>query len=189
WGAVGFRSPSCLRNASWMKAMKFAYDSSFPDTDPHGPQPGGCCSPWPYFISNLVELPLTMPQDHTLYEILGHADLRVWEEKANWIEQVGGLVVINAHPDYINSRVRLQQYERFLLYMKQRCAMWHALPREVAAWWRARDASVISMDRNGGVVSGPASSSAWIASLTLDATGYVRFDGAYAGEDSTTPEP
>lgn len=47
WGVEGFRSPSTLRNASWMTAMQFGYDSYFPNTDPYEPQTGGCCSIWP----------------------------------------------------------------------------------------------------------------------------------------------
>jgi hypothetical protein len=48
-------------------------DSSFSDTDPFGPQAGGCCSILPYFLGDLVELPITLVQDHTLWEILGQS--------------------------------------------------------------------------------------------------------------------
>jgi len=75
WKAVGFRSPSTLRNADWMTEMSFVYDSSFPDTDPYEPQPGGCCTIWPYFLGKMVELPMTMPQDHTLFEIHQMTDI------------------------------------------------------------------------------------------------------------------
>ena len=91
WGAEGFRSPSTLRNAEWMTAMQFKYDSSFPDTDPYEPQTGGCCSIWPYFLGSMVELPLTLPQDHTLFEILQHRDIGVWKEKMEWLLLHGGV--------------------------------------------------------------------------------------------------
>lgn len=145
WGAVGFRSPSCLRNVDWMQSMQFEYDLSFPDTDPYEPQPGGCCSVWPYFLGSMVELPLTMPQDHTLYEILGHDDLSLWRSKADWIESVGGLVLINVHPDYITTDRKLRQYEEFLVHMKGRLGGWHALPRDIARWWRHRDAMTLEV--------------------------------------------
>jgi peptidoglycan/xylan/chitin deacetylase (PgdA/CDA1 family) len=175
WGAVGFRSPSCLRNAEWMKAMNFEYDSSFPDTDPYEPQPGGCCSVWPYFLGTMVELPLTMPQDHTLYEILGHTDLGVWDQKAGWLERVGGLVLVNVHPDYMTTDQRLRQYEDFLLRMKQRANMWHALPKEIARWWRDRDASALEIRDGEPEVTGPVAGRAAVAPLTLDATGILQF--------------
>jgi hypothetical protein len=175
WGAVGFRSPSCLRNAEWMQVMRFEYDSSFPDTDPYEPQPGGCCCVWPYFLGTMVELPLTMPQDHTLYEILGHKDLTLWDRKADWLERVGGLVLINVHPDYITSDERLRQYEDFLRRMKQREGMWHALPKDIAKWWRARDASTLVMHDGKPAVVGPVADRAAVVRLVPDG-GLLRFE-------------
>ena len=156
WGAKGFRSPSTLRNADWMSRMRFEYDSSFPDTDPYEPQPGGCCTVWPYFLGEMVELPLTMPQDHTVYEILGHGNLNLWTAKADWICRVGGLVVINVHPDYMVSEERLAQYEGFLKSMAERPGLWHALPEEVARWWRDRDATGFSTEGGQVRLRGPA---------------------------------
>jgi hypothetical protein len=166
WQAVGFRSPSCLRNAEWMQAMNFEYDLSFPDTDPYEPQPGGCCSVWPFFLGSMVELPLTMPQDHTLYEILGHDNLQLWHQKADWIARVGGLVLINVHPDYITTDRRLMQYEEFLLHMREQPGMWHALPRDIARWWRNRAAMTLEMLDGQGTISGRDSSRARIVQWT-----------------------
>ena len=59
WGAAGFRSPATQRQWEWMGLLGFDYDSSFPDTDPYEPQPGGSCSWLPFFIEDLVELPIT----------------------------------------------------------------------------------------------------------------------------------
>ena len=162
WGAVGFRSPSTLRNSEWMMAMGFEYDSSFPDTDPYEPQPGGCCSPWPYFLGSMVELPLTMPQDHTLFEILNHTNLDSWHEKVTWLQKVGGLVLINVHPDYMMSIDRLRQYENFLSWMKEQSGMWHALPKDIARWWRDRDKSNLVASGGTWQVEGPAAAQASI---------------------------
>ena len=70
WGSVGFRSPATHRCWEWMPTLGFDYDSSYPDTDPFEPQGGGCCSLLPFFNEGLVELPITLPQDHTLFVIL-----------------------------------------------------------------------------------------------------------------------
>lgn len=156
WGAVGFRSPSTLRNEGWMRSMRFEYDSSFPDTDPYEPQPGGCCTPWPYFLGTMVELPLTMPQDHTVFEILGRHDLSIWEQKVEWLLSVGGIILVNVHPDYMMSDERLGIYERFLAGMRERQGIWNALPAEIARWWR--DRSETRLHATGGTpsVEGPA---------------------------------
>jgi peptidoglycan/xylan/chitin deacetylase (PgdA/CDA1 family) len=174
WGAAGFRSPSTLRNAEWMTAMEFEYDSSFPDTDPYEPQPGGCCSPWPYFLGNMVELPLTMPQDHTLYEILKHTDLGVWYEKVPWLEKVEGLVLINVHPDYMISDGRLRQYEDFLSWMKEQSGMWNALPKDIAQWWRDRDKSNLVTTGGAWEVEGPAAERASVLRVYTHGNSIVR---------------
>jgi peptidoglycan/xylan/chitin deacetylase (PgdA/CDA1 family) len=141
WGAVGFRSPATHRNAEWMRELGCLYDSSFPDTDPYEPQPGGCCSIFPYFLGDVVELPVTMVQDHTLWEVLRRPNIDLWRQKGDWLMANQGLVNVIVHPDYVRSAKRLELYSELLGYLRQRVDErhgWHALPREVAGWWKAR---------------------------------------------------
>jgi peptidoglycan/xylan/chitin deacetylase (PgdA/CDA1 family) len=140
WRAVGFRSPATGRNAAWMPELSCLYDSSFPDTDPFEPQPGGCCSIWPFMLGDLVELPITMAQDHTLFEILRERSIRRWVQKADWLVANHGLITVLVHPDYLIARERLDRYDELLAYLAEIPCGWHALPREVAAWWRVRTA-------------------------------------------------
>ena len=42
---------------------------------------GGCCSWLPFFNRSMVELPITLPQDHTLFVILRRGS-SAWHEKA-----------------------------------------------------------------------------------------------------------
>jgi peptidoglycan/xylan/chitin deacetylase (PgdA/CDA1 family) len=149
WGAVGFRSPATHRNADWMPELGCLYDSSFPDTDPYEPQPGGCCSILPYFLDDLVELPITLVQDHTLFEILRAGDIEPWTTKSDWIIRNHGLINILTHPDYLDTPQRLRMYEEFLDYLASQQAGWHALPRDVAAWWRTR--AHLGCEEVGGV--------------------------------------
>lgn len=146
WGAVGFRSPVTYRNADWMPRLGALYDSSFPDTDPFEPQPGGCCSIFPYFIDDLVELPITLVQDHTMWEILRHPGIDMWLEKVDWIRRHHGLVNVIVHPDYVLSAERLDLYDRFLAALTQMDDGWHALPCEVAGWWKARAGMEVDAD-------------------------------------------
>jgi peptidoglycan/xylan/chitin deacetylase (PgdA/CDA1 family) len=138
WEAVGFRSPATHRNADWMAELGCLYDSSFPDTDPYEPQPGGCCSIFPYFLDELVELPITLVQDHTLFEILRSDDISPWTTKSDWLIRNHGLINILTHPDYLDTPRRLRMYEEFLEYLSSQSDGWHALPRDVASWWRTR---------------------------------------------------
>jgi peptidoglycan/xylan/chitin deacetylase (PgdA/CDA1 family) len=138
WSAEGFRSPAAHRHAAWMPELGSSYDSSFHDTDPFDAQPGGCCSILPYFLGELVELPITLPHDFTLFEILREPDIGLWREKASWIAAHGGLVNVLVHPDYMRTSERLRHYEDLLEFLAALDGGWHALPRDVAAWWRRR---------------------------------------------------
>jgi hypothetical protein len=141
WQAVGFRSPATHRNADWMPELGCLYDSSFPDTDPFEPQAGGCCSIHPFFIGGLVELPITLVQDHTLFEILRRRSIDLWIQKSDWIIRHRGLINVIVHPDYLLTQERLKLYEAFLIHLRERIDRdrgWHALPREIATWWRTR---------------------------------------------------
>jgi hypothetical protein len=140
----------------WMQAMDFEYDSSFYDTDPYEPQGGGCCHVFPYRLGRFIELPYTLPQDHTLLELLKVDPLEVWLRKASWIRSVGGMILMITHPDYLNTPDRRRLYEAFLREVCDWEEVWHARPMEVAQWWRNRLASHAIKDKEGAVrVAGP----------------------------------
>ncbi|MBI5470773.1 MAG: hypothetical protein HY961_00365 [Ignavibacteriae bacterium] len=144
WDAVGFRSPATHRNPEWMPMIDAEYDSSFPDTDPFEPQSGGCCSIFPFFIKNMVELPITITQDHTLLEILQADSIDLWKKKASWLIENHGLVNIIVHPDYMLTEKNLKFYEEFLQFIASQNDLWIALPKDVAQWWRERAASSVT---------------------------------------------
>jgi hypothetical protein len=158
WHAVGFRSPATHRVWEWMPLLGFDYDSSYPDTDPFEPMGGGCCTWLPYFNEGLVELPITLPQDHTLFVIL-RRDESPWLEKAALLRARGGMALLITHPDYMREPERLDAYARFLADVGDDGA-WRALPREVSAWWRRRAASRLERTEDGWRVSGPAADEA-----------------------------
>jgi hypothetical protein len=93
-----------------------------------------------------IEHPYTLPQDFTLFIILKEKDIRIWKDKLDWIAGKGGMALLNTHPDYMNcenGRCGLEEYpmrfyEEFLHYMKDKYQgqYWHALPREVARFWK-----------------------------------------------------
>lgn len=178
WGAVGFRSPATHRNPNWMPELGCLYDGSFPDTDPFEPQAGGCCSIFPYFIEDLVELPITLVQDHTLWEILDDESIDRWTEKSEWIAANHGLVQLLVHPDYLLSDARLELYDSFLGWLSDlanRSDGWHALPREVAEWWRRRAALTCSTGEDGEVriAGGPGAERATVAWAGEDEDGEI----------------
>ena len=160
WGAEGFRSPATQRRWEWMPRLGFGYDTSFPDTDPYEPQPGGSCAWWPYHNETLVELPITMPQDHTLLTILRRDAETTWLDKARTLRERSGMALFLTHPDYLGTPEASTPYRRTLLALAEDATAWRALPREVAGWWRRRGDSTIEWDGDGWRVTGPASGDA-----------------------------
>jgi peptidoglycan/xylan/chitin deacetylase (PgdA/CDA1 family) len=181
WHADGFRSPATHRRADWMPELRCLYDSSFPDTDPFEPMAGGCCSIFPFFIEELVELPITLVQDHTWFTILGGRSIAPWVSKSEWIIRHHGLVNLLVHPDYMLSRERLELYDAFLGFLTEQQGGWHALPAEVAQWWKTRAALDVETLAPPGPAADPASLEPTLALAGNDG-GQILFDLTAAGE-------
>ncbi len=152
-GAAGFRAPLTLRHPEWMQALEVEYDSSFFDTDPYEPIAGGTMSIWPFQLGRFIELPYTLAQDYTLASVLGEETPRLWLEKVDFIRENHGLALLNTHPDYLRSAATWRIYSEFLNVMSERRDHYHALPRDVAGWWRAR-AQAKTLDELPGGAAG-----------------------------------
>jgi hypothetical protein len=162
WEATGFRAPATHRNWEWMPLLGFDYDTSYPDTDPFEPQGGGCCTWLPFFNDGMVELPITLAQDHTLFVIL-RRDESLWREKTDFLRSRGGMALLITHPDYMLAPERVDSYRSFLDRALSDPGVWCALPSEVSAWWRRRAASRVEWNGAGWRVTGPASGEAAVA--------------------------
>jgi peptidoglycan/xylan/chitin deacetylase (PgdA/CDA1 family) len=172
WRAVGFRSPATQRYWELMPRLGFDYDSSYTDTDPYEPQPGGCCTYWPFGNADLVELPITLPQDHTLFRVLRDVEPDLWRRKARELRRRGGMVLVLAHPDYADDPAMVEAWEALLAELAGDPTMWQALPREVATWWRDRAASELVRAAGTWTIKGPAAK-----------VGQVRFGAPSAAYD------
>lgn len=150
WNATGFRSPAMHHNLEWLHRLDIRYDESTFDTDPFEPDPRGAGTIFPFPVRSAdghqyTELPYTLPQDSTLFLILGETDIRIWKEKLDWLAEHGGMALINTHPDYMRFSEKDPQYARtypadfykeWLDYIRTRYKgqYWQALPREMAAF-------------------------------------------------------
>jgi hypothetical protein len=171
WNTAGFRAPATQRDWKLMQTLGFDYDSSYPDTDPFEPRGGGCCSWLPFFIGNMIELPMTMPQDHTLFVILRQPDGQAWIDKAEFLRSRGGMVLLDTHPDYLVDARISEAYRATLERYAGDEDMWAALPAEVSGWWRRRAASRLRNTTDGWVVTGPAAGEARVEFVSSDIGG------------------
>jgi hypothetical protein len=154
WGARGFRGPATLRNRAFVQQLGVEHDSSWSDVARYEPQPGGSCSWLPFFIGDVVELPITLAMDHTIFEVLGETTDELWREKAGVLREYGGMALMLTHPDYLLQPDRLQVYEQFLGQLSSDGTAWHALPREVAEWWRDRSQTFLERSDDGWTARG-----------------------------------
>lgn len=161
WGAVGFRSGFMMRQLDWLHELDVDYDASTFDTDPFEPQPKGSRTIFPFHVRSevphrgYIELPYTLPQDSTLFLLLGEQTIGIWKRKLEWIARKGGLALINIHPDYMDfagnrssSCYSYSLVKDFLEYLcrEYRGRFWNLLARDLALWFRNHAMSLPAAD-------------------------------------------
>jgi len=134
YNAVGFRSPMVHRNLNWLQKLDITYDSSCFDYDPFQPFPGGTGMIWPFIAGKIVELPYTIPQDHTLFYVLKVDNIDIWKNKIDWITKNNGMVLVLTHPDYLLEKKNIKYYETLLEYICSLKNTWFCLPKEMSTW-------------------------------------------------------
>jgi hypothetical protein len=171
FGARGFRAGSMYRNVEWFKLFEFAYDMSVPNVAHLEPQRGGCCTVMPYFVGDILELPLTTVQDYSVFNILEQYSIELWKKQIELIRNRNGLISFLSHPDYLIDLKARGVYESLLAHIRDLCDrhnVWHALPGDLDSWWRARNSMNLVRVNNEWQVQGPESHRARIAYATLE---------------------
>ena len=152
WKAVGFCSPSMHYNLEWIHDLNIEYDSSTFDTDPFEPQSVGLGTIFPFRVTKhspkkeYIELPYTLPQDHTLFILMREKNIDIWKKKLDWVVENGGMALLSTHPDYMNFNGKkldigeypVQYYKDILEYVKSKYEgqYWHVLPKEIGRYWK-----------------------------------------------------
>src|SRR5215472_2655409 len=141
YAAKGFRSGVLYRKPDWYNSFDFSFDMSIPNVAHLDPQRGGCCTMMPYFIGNILELPVTTTQDYTLVHVMNERSIDLWKNQIDLILEKNGLASFIVHPDYVIEQETEFVYETLLSYLRDLRAdnhLWFALPREIDNWWRSR---------------------------------------------------
>jgi len=186
YGALGFRSPVLYRNVDWFDALEFSYDMSLPNIGHLDPQRGGCCTVMPFFIGNMVELPLTTTQDYSLFNIIGDFSIDLWQRQISAVIERHGLLSFLVHPDYILNERERNVYEHLLAYIAsiaREHRLWLARPADVAAWWAQRDQLKIVSTNGKWCIDGEGKETATLAYARL-VDGRIRYHMHQTGDNS-----
>jgi hypothetical protein len=171
WGAHGFRAGVLYRRQDWFDSFEFDYEMSVPNVAHLDPQRGGCCTVMPYFIGKVLELPVTMTQDYTLFNILNDHSIDLWKQQIDLVMSKNGMMNCIVHPDYITRPRESQTYETLLQYLaalRRDKGVWISLPGEVNQWWRQRNAMTLVEDERGWRITGEGSEKARLAYASDD---------------------
>ena len=167
----GFRSGGMYREQEWFGDLDVSYDMSVPNVAHLEPQRGGCCTVMPYFIGNILELPLTTIQDYSLFHILGDCSIELWKRQIDLILSRNGLITILSHPDYLLETRARAVYVDLLAHLGQlrdEGTLWIALPGDVDRWWRSRNQMTLVPDGKSWRIEGAGSFRARIAYAALE---------------------
>lgn len=175
--AAGFRSAILYRRQEWYSELDFSYDMSVPNSGYLDPQRGGCCTVMPYFVGQILELPLTTVQDYSLFNYLRTFSIDLWQKQIDLILAQSGFVSFIVHPDYIMEDREKNLYRELLAYLvelRRRQNVWIAMPGEVNKWWRQRSKMQLTRAGSGWRVEGAGSERARVA-LASEQNGKLMF--------------
>lgn len=170
-GSKGFRSGALYRNQDWYEALHFRYDMSVPNCAHLDPQHGGCCTVMPYFVGDVLELPVTAIQDYSLFHVLKTYDQSLWHEQIAGVAAVHGLMNFIVHPDYLDHADAVRAYRTLLEHLtdlRVNRSLWIARPDEVDEWWRARHIMCLRETAGAWTIHGEGSARARIAYASLE---------------------
>ena len=149
----GFRAPLLQHSRELVETLGkagYEYDSSMPSWEPLSPtslKPHGVGTVFPFLISGLVEIPVSMPQDHQLIRVGGlgvAAAVDQLLEVSRWIRKAGGACVLLVHPDYeFGQEEGRDEYLRLLTSFRSDPACDIMTLGEMARWWIYRQESYI----------------------------------------------
>lgn len=151
----GFRSPLLQHSREILDAVGeagYKFDSSLPSWEALSPTsltPHGVGTIFPFTISGIVEVPVSLPQDHQLIRVAGLGISEAVDrliDLSRWVKGVGGACVLLVHPDYeFGLEGGQEEYHRLLLSFRSDPTCDIVTLGELAEWWANRERSQISL--------------------------------------------
>jgi peptidoglycan/xylan/chitin deacetylase (PgdA/CDA1 family) len=137
----GFRAPLLQHNVDIIQALEdagFTYDTSIPTWEPKHPyvmKPHGIGSVNPVKMSRIVEIPVSLPQDHQMINVLGltpKQTVEAWMKLKETIRDIGGICTVLVHPSYeLAPSKKLNTYEDLINALATDDDAWVTVPTEI----------------------------------------------------------
>jgi hypothetical protein len=137
----GFRAPLLQHSFKIINALRvtgYSYDTSIPTWEPKHPStmsPHGIGTVYPMMLNGIMDLPVTLPQDHQMIHVLGmnsKETVKIWTYLMSIIREMGGLCVFLIHPDYeLALSENLTVYEELLNFIEGEHDVWTTLPKSI----------------------------------------------------------
>jgi hypothetical protein len=150
----GFRAPLLQHSRELVEVLGkagYEYDSSMPSWEPLSPtslKHHGIGTVFPLIISGLVEIPVSLPQDHQLIRVGGLGVSEAVDqllEVSRWIKKIGGACILLVHPDYeLGQEEGREEYVRLLSSFRSDPACDIMTLGEMTRWWIYRQESSIN---------------------------------------------
>ncbi len=157
----GFRSPLLQHSRELVTAIGragYAFDSSVPSWEilsPTSLKPHGVGTVFPFYVNGVLEIPVSLPQDHQLLRVEGLKPPQAVErllKLSRWIRGIGGPCVLLVHPDYEFGRPENEaEYQRLLETFLEDDECELMTLGEMSEWWTRRRS--VSIDTSDGYVS------------------------------------
>jgi hypothetical protein len=149
----GFRAPLLQHGRELLLALGrtgFQYDSSVPSWEPLSPtslKPHGVGTVFPFSVSGVLEIPVSIPQDHQLIRVGGLSTSEAVEEilrVSKLVRGIGGPCVLLIHPDYeFGQPENAEEYYHLLRALKSDPQCEILTLGDLARWWTFRANSQI----------------------------------------------
>jgi peptidoglycan/xylan/chitin deacetylase (PgdA/CDA1 family) len=138
---VGFRAPLLQHTTGTLSSLKtsgYEYDTSVPTWEARHPrtmQSHGIGTVFPICISGIMELPVTIMQDHQLLHVFAYSPkevVSIYLASLAAIKELGGTCVLLLHPEYgLLNGEELSLYEELLCSIVSDDEIFIKLPRNI----------------------------------------------------------
>ncbi len=145
---------------------------SVPNVAHLDPQRGGCCTVMPYFVGDILELPVTTIQDYSLFHILNDYSIDMWKQQSP--AHFGETRTDELH---YSSRLRhtgreQEVFKALLAHLAKLRAdngLWIPTAGDAAKWWRQRSRMTLVEHKQEWRIEGEGSTRARVAYASLKA--------------------